>query len=227
MNKYEGFLAGYPHIVNAAGTLTRLGGTLMRPETVQAMADASAHFFDMAEPQAWASEVIADATGAEAGHVTSDAAAALTLAAAACIAGLNPRTMEELPSTQARNEIIIARPHRNSYDHALCQDHESEVKRWRKMLELVANRLMGLETLEVRLSPEDQSGRFPVAEVRFDEARLHRSAVEISRELASGRPRIMLNEQNAREGILLIDPFNLDTEGAEAIVSRLLDLCAP
>jgi len=63
--------------------------------------------------------VIADVTGAEAGYVTSGAAAALTLAAAAYIAGLNPRIMEELPSTQARGEIIVARPHRNSYDHAL------------------------------------------------------------------------------------------------------------
>lgn len=401
MNEYEGFLASYPRIVNAAGTLTHLGGTLMKPETVQAMADTSAHFFDMAELQAWASEVIADVTGAEAGYVTSGAAAALTLAAAACIAGLNPRIMEELPSTQARNEIIIARPHRNSYDHALraagaklvevgfddraagagirgpevwefeaaitdrtCafayvasgsatvpldelttmahsfhlpvivdaanqlppptnlrrfvqqgadlvafsggkavrgpqstgflagrlelmssvalqnldldlslntwsppsglilldevkglprhgigrgfkvgkeeivglvsaltsyvrQDHESEVRRWRKTLELIANRLEEIETVEVRLSPEDHSGRVPVAEVRFEKTRLHRSALEISRELASGRPRIMLNEGKAHEGILLIDPFNLDTEGAEAVVSRLLDLCAP
>jgi L-seryl-tRNA(Ser) seleniumtransferase len=107
------------------------------------------------------------------------------------------------------------------------QDHESEVKRWRKTLELIANRLEGLETLEIRLSPEDHSGRVPIAEVQINETRLHRTAVEISRELASGRPRIVLNEEQVHKGILLIDPFNLDTEGAEAIASRLLDICVP
>lgn len=106
-------------IVNGAGTLTRLGGTLMKQETIQAMVKAAGHFVDMAGVQAWACEKIAAVTGAEAGYVTSGASAGLTLAAAACIARLDVRVMEELPFTDAPNEIIIARPHRNSYDHAL------------------------------------------------------------------------------------------------------------
>ncbi len=64
--------------------------------------------------------VIAGITGAEAGYVVSGAAAGLTLAAAACVAGSDPAAMDQLPDTRGlRNEIIVQRGHRNAYDHAL------------------------------------------------------------------------------------------------------------
>lgn len=54
--------------INAAGTLTRLGGKLMAPEVSAAMAAAARHSVDMAELQAAASRSIARITGAEAGR---------------------------------------------------------------------------------------------------------------------------------------------------------------
>src|SRR5919198_3796043 len=68
--------------INGAGLLTRLGGSLMDPEVLKAMAEAAGSFVDMAELQAAASRAIAAATGAEAGLVTTGAAAALTLGTA-------------------------------------------------------------------------------------------------------------------------------------------------
>ena len=65
--------------INAAGALTRLGGAVMAPEVVEAMATASRASVDIGELQDAASARIADATGAEAGMVTTGAAAALTL----------------------------------------------------------------------------------------------------------------------------------------------------
>ncbi len=63
---------------------------------------------------------LAEVTGAEAGYVTCGAAAGLQLAAAACLAGLDIRKMEQLPDTAGMpNEIVIQRCHRNAYDHAL------------------------------------------------------------------------------------------------------------
>jgi D-glucosaminate-6-phosphate ammonia-lyase len=106
--------------INAAGLLTRLGGSLMAPEVVQAMAEASRHFVDIAELQARASAVIARCTGAEAGLVTSGAAAALTLGAAACLAGLDAARMDRLPDTaDFPHEVLMARTHRTAYDHAI------------------------------------------------------------------------------------------------------------
>jgi L-seryl-tRNA(Ser) seleniumtransferase len=74
----------------------------------------------MEDLQARASEVIADVTGAEAGIVTTGAAAALVLSTASCVTGLDIAKMEKLPdTTEMKNEVVIARRHRNAYDHQI------------------------------------------------------------------------------------------------------------
>src|SRR4029077_7730008 len=83
--------------INAAGALTRLGGAVMAPEVVQAMAAASRASVDIGELQDAASGRITEATGAEAGLVTTGAAAALTLAAAASLARWAGARMAALP----------------------------------------------------------------------------------------------------------------------------------
>jgi L-seryl-tRNA(Ser) seleniumtransferase len=111
---------GVPKRINGAGLLTRLGGSLMPPEVVEAMAEAARSFVDIAELQARASAVIAECTGAEAGYVTSGAAAALTLATAACLTGLDPARMERLPHTEGMpHHVLMCRTHRTGYDHAI------------------------------------------------------------------------------------------------------------
>jgi L-seryl-tRNA(Ser) seleniumtransferase len=106
--------------INGAGLLTRLGGSLMPPEVLAAMAEAAGSFVDIAELQARASGVIAACTGAEAGLVTSGAAAALTLGTAACLAGLDAARMDRLPDTEGMaDEVLMCRTHRTGYDHAI------------------------------------------------------------------------------------------------------------
>ncbi len=118
MNIYDRL--GVRKRINAAGLPTRLGGSLMPPEVLQAMTEAAQAFVDIAELQARASAVIAECTGAEAGLVTSGAAAALTLGAAASLTGLDVARMERLPDTQGMpNEVIMCRTHRTGYDHAI------------------------------------------------------------------------------------------------------------
>jgi len=111
---------GLEAAINAAGTLTRVGGSRMDPEVLAAMTAAADGFVSMDRLQAAASQRIGRFTGAEAGIVTSGAAAALTLAAAACIAGDDPAKMDRLPNCQAMpHKIIMPRSQRNGYDHAL------------------------------------------------------------------------------------------------------------
>jgi D-glucosaminate-6-phosphate ammonia-lyase len=118
MNIYERL--GVRIRINAAGTLTRLGGSLMPPEVVEAMVKAAQYSVDISELQAKAGAVIAECTGAEAGIVTSGAAAALTLATAACLTGLDAAKMERLPDTDGMaNEVLMCRTHRTTYDHAI------------------------------------------------------------------------------------------------------------
>jgi seryl-tRNA(Sec) selenium transferase len=107
-------------VINAAGTLTRLGGGPMADEVLEAMREASQWSVRIEELQEKAGAYLAEMTGAEAGYVTCGAAAGLQLAAAACLAGLDIRKMELLPDTSnIPNEIVIQRIHRNGYDHAL------------------------------------------------------------------------------------------------------------
>ncbi|MGQ0570326.1 MAG: aminotransferase class V-fold PLP-dependent enzyme [Armatimonadota bacterium] len=111
---------GVPSVVNAAGCLTRLGGSLMSDEVLAAMREAAQNYVPMDALQAAASRVIADVTGAEAGIVTSGAAAGLLLGAAACITGLDPQKMNQLPDTTGmRSEVVIQKGHRDGYDHAV------------------------------------------------------------------------------------------------------------
>lgn len=111
---------GVRTIINAKGPSTRLSGGTLRPEVAAAMVEASQHCVEMAELQARASEMIAEITGAEAGLVTSGAAAGLMLGAAACITGLDPGRMNRLPDTRGMaSEVVIMRSQRNFYDHAI------------------------------------------------------------------------------------------------------------
>lgn len=111
---------GVRPVINAIGTFTRLSGTLMPPEVTAAMVEASRSFVLIEDLQFAAGKVIAELTGAEAGYVTSGAQAGLVLSIAACITGLDPEKMDSLPHTEGMpNQVIMARAHRNHYDHAV------------------------------------------------------------------------------------------------------------
>ena len=88
MTVYAGL--GVRTLINAKGPATRLSGGIMRPEVAAAMAEASQACVDIAELQAAASRIIAEATGAEAGYVASGASACLLIGAAACMTGPRP-----------------------------------------------------------------------------------------------------------------------------------------
>jgi len=111
---------GIRPLINARGTHTRLGGSLMSPEVLDAMRDAAQSYIVLDELQDYASTVIAEATGAAAGMVTGGAAAALLIGTAACVAGSDPQRIAQLPvTTGMRNEAIMHRAHRNGYDHSV------------------------------------------------------------------------------------------------------------
>lgn len=111
---------GVRTIINAKGPSTRLSGGFLHPDVSAAMTEAGNYCVDMAELHAGASKVIAELTGAEAGIVTSGAAAGLLLGTAACITGLDPGKMGRLPDARGmKNEVVMVRSQRNFYDHAV------------------------------------------------------------------------------------------------------------
>jgi len=112
---------GIQPIVNAVGYATRVSGSCPHPDVIAAMAAASAQYVEIDDLLTAASILIRRCTEAEAGIVTSGAAAALTLAAAACLAGNQPDLMDQLPDTSncPRNEIIYPTAGPFDYDHAI------------------------------------------------------------------------------------------------------------
>lgn len=111
---------GVEPIINACGSVTRLGGAPMPPQVLDAFHEAASEWVPLEQLQAAASRKIAEYTGAEAGLVTSGAAGALTLGTAAILAGHNLRRIEQLPHCDGfPHEFLIAREQRSGYDHAV------------------------------------------------------------------------------------------------------------
>ena len=109
---------GVRRVINGSSWITRLGGSIMPEPVVRAMENASRSFIELDELNHKAGEVIARFSGAEAGLVTAGSAAGMLLEAAACITGTDPANVHRLPDTTGmKNEIVIHRVHRVSYDH--------------------------------------------------------------------------------------------------------------
>jgi uncharacterized pyridoxal phosphate-dependent enzyme len=113
---------GVTKVVNGAATLTRLGGSLMPPVVLEAMAEAAMHFVDMDELQTKVGRQIAEWTHNEAAFVSCGAAAGLALSAAACVAGMDPDKRVRLPYSEGMaNEVIVHKHNRVGYDFAVRQ----------------------------------------------------------------------------------------------------------
>lgn len=113
---------GIQRIINGNATLTRLGGSVMPRQVIEAMIEASETFVDIVELQRRVGEEIARLTRNEAAYVSSGCAAALVLGTAACITGLDPEKRERLPHLEGlKDEVIVHRMGRVGYDFAVRQ----------------------------------------------------------------------------------------------------------
>ena len=109
-------------IINANATLTRLGGSLMPPEVLEAMTEAAKVFVELPELQRRVGNRIALLTQNEACYVSSGAAGGIVVAIAACITGTDRAAIQRLPDlTGLKNEVVVHKSHRNGYDHAVRQ----------------------------------------------------------------------------------------------------------
>jgi D-glucosaminate-6-phosphate ammonia-lyase len=110
---------GVRRVIHGSGTTTRYGGSILRPEALEAMREASQVLVNLDELNEAAGAAIARMLGAEAAFVTAGASSGLILQAAACIAGDDPAKITRLPDTRGmRHEIVIQRAHRFAYDQA-------------------------------------------------------------------------------------------------------------
>src|SRR6266852_8490111 len=120
-NPYEEL--GVKTVINCEGTMTVLGGSILRPELEAVMAEAGRHFVRIADLEVAAGKRIAEMLKLPEGYgalVTSGAAAAMQSGLASILTGDNPKFIEQLPDlTGMKSEVIIQKSHRNPFDHQL------------------------------------------------------------------------------------------------------------
>lgn len=120
-NPYEEL--GVTTVINAEGTMTMLGGSLIRPEVEAVMAQASNHFVSIPALEAAAGKRIAQMLNLPQGYsalVTSGAAGAIQSGLAGILTGDNESFIKQLPDlTGMKSEVIIQKSHRNPFDHQL------------------------------------------------------------------------------------------------------------
>jgi uncharacterized pyridoxal phosphate-dependent enzyme len=113
---------GIKKVINAWGPMTVVGGSRMRPEVLEAMAEAGRAFVDLNELQKKAGERIAKLIGVEGCFIACGCAAGVAIATAALVAGTDPAKIDRLPNTSGmKDEVIVQRLHRNGYDLAVRQ----------------------------------------------------------------------------------------------------------
>lgn len=111
---------GIRPLINGVGVVTHLGGSLMPPEVVAAMEQASKHFIPLTELQKKVGARIAELLGAPAAMVTGGCASAITMGTVACVARGDAEKLRALPDTTGmKNEIVQQKSHRGGYEQQM------------------------------------------------------------------------------------------------------------
>lgn len=137
---------GIKPVINGVGVVTVLGGSIMPPEVIRAMEEASRYFIPLPELQKKVGERIAELLQAPAAMVTCGAASAISVGTAACLSQGDAAKLRQLPNREGiRYEVIQQKAHRSGYEHQmeLCGAQIVTVET-RKELEAAINELTGM-----------------------------------------------------------------------------------
>lgn len=111
---------GVKPFINCTATLTRNGGSRLLPEVIEAVEHAAHYHVSLKLLNEAAGKRISELLEAPWAMVASGAAAGLTHATSACVAGANPEWRQRLPMLSGmKNEVIMPKWSRNQYDHSI------------------------------------------------------------------------------------------------------------
>lgn len=109
---------GVKPFINASGTITTLGGSLMAPKVLEVMRQAAGSFIDLNDLVEKAGAYLADRIGVPAAFISCGAASGMQLSAAACLTGTDLDKIRGLPHTNGwKNEFVISLVDRHTYIH--------------------------------------------------------------------------------------------------------------
>ena len=154
---------GLTPMINIGGTITVMGGTLMKPEVMELARMGNQHFVYLNELEVAAGKVIANLCKSPAGYtglVTTGSAASIMIGYAAMITEGYESRMEAIPDLTGfpRTEVIIQKKDRYPFDHQIRQTGAKlvEVETREEMIAAINPR-----TVAIHFCP--QSHRGPVS----------------------------------------------------------------
>src|SRR5215813_5284888 len=117
---------GVTPLVNINGTLTVIGGSVMKPEVVELIRRGNEHFVLIDELELAAGKFIAKLCKSPAGYtglVTAGASAAMVFGYAGMMTEDLELSMRDIPDVSdfPKNEVIIQKSHRYPFDHQIRQ----------------------------------------------------------------------------------------------------------
>ncbi|MFA5244448.1 MAG: hypothetical protein WC380_04050 [Pedobacter sp.] len=112
---------GVEPVINCRGTFTIIGASTLVPEAKEAMYNAQSNYVQLDELAMGVGKKLADLSGAEWGVVSSGCAGGIKITTMAAVTGGNPEKLVRIPDLTGfdKNEVIIPRRSRNTYDHAV------------------------------------------------------------------------------------------------------------
>ena len=117
---------GVMPIININGTVTVIGGSVMKPEVMELMRQGNQHFVLIDELEVAAGKFIANLCKSPAGYtglVTGGAAAAMVVGYAGMMTQDFESRIKAIPDITniPKNEVIIQKSHRYAFDHQIRQ----------------------------------------------------------------------------------------------------------
>ncbi len=149
---------GVKPVINGVGVVTVLGGSIMPPEVLRAMEEASRFFIPLPELERKVGARIAQLLQAPAAMVTCGAASAISVGTAACLSQGDPAKLRQLPTRDGiRFEVIQQKSHRSGYEHQmeLCGAKVIAVET-RKELEAAINDRTGMMFFLNKADPDGE-----------------------------------------------------------------------
>ncbi len=108
-----------------------------------------------------------------------------------------------------------------------ARDHNSERDRWHGDLEAIASEVAAVPAVSTDIRvPEGATERVPSLEIKWDNAEVGITGLELRERLLEGEPRIMLDDRWATECSVGVDPFALQPGEPEIVGAHIRDALA-
>jgi L-seryl-tRNA(Ser) seleniumtransferase len=104
------------------------------------------------------------------------------------------------------------------------RDHQGEEKKWQDDLAAIAAAVKRNPAVTARVIEPHDVVRVPRLEVSWDKAKIEMTGLELRQALLDGEPRVMLDDMEATDRSVQIDPFGVQPGEAKMVGARLAEV---